>query len=314
MLRFLLQRLALMVPTIFFVSVIVFSLQQLLPGDPALTIAGDEASPAVVAEIRAKYHLDDPLPLRYGKWIAGLAHGDLGFSLRTQQPVTQLLAQKVPVTVELATLAMAVALTFGVLMGVVAAIWRGSAVDYIARSIALFGISMPSFWLGILFILLFSVKWRVLPASGSVSLIEDPIENLRSMIMPATVLGLVVSGVIMRHTRSAMIQVLSNDYVRTARAKGLAERTVIFVHALRNAALPIITLGALEFGQLLSGTVLTETVFSIPGFGKLVVDAVFNRDYAVVQGAVLCTAVVFLLLNLFADLAYAFVNPRLRTQ
>ena len=314
MLRFLLQRLALMVPTIFFVSVIVFSLQQLLPGDPALTIAGDEASPAVVAEIRAKYHLDDPLALRYGKWIAGLARGDLGFSLRTQQPVTQLLVQKVPVTVELATLAMAVALAFGVLMGVLAAIWRGSAIDYVARSIALFGISMPSFWLGILFILLFSVKWRVLPASGSVSLIDDPIENLRSMIMPATVLGLVVSGVIMRHTRSAMIQVLSNDYVRTARAKGLAERTVIFVHALRNAALPIITLGALEFGQLLSGTVLTETVFSIPGFGKLVVDAVFNRDYAVVQGAVLCTAVVFLLLNLFADLAYAFVNPRLRAQ
>jgi peptide/nickel transport system permease protein len=311
-LRFLLQRLALMVPTIFFVSVIVFSLQQLLPGDPALTIAGDEASPAVVAEIRAKYHLDDPLLLRYGKWIAGLAHGDLGFSLRTQQPVTQLLAQKVPVTIELATLAMAVALTFGVLMGVLAAIWRGSAIDYVARSIALFGISMPSFWLGILFILLFSVKWRLLPASGSTSLIDDPIENLRSMIMPATVLGLVVSGVIMRHTRSAMLQVLSNDYVRTARAKGLAERTVIFVHALRNAALPIITLGALEFGQLLSGTVLTETVFSIPGFGKLVVDAVFNRDYAVVQGAVLCTAVVFLLLNLFADLAYAFVNPRLR--
>lgn len=314
MARFLLQRIALMIPTIFFVSVIVFSLQQLLPGDPALTMAGDEASPAVIAEIRAKYHLDDPLLTRYGKWIAGLAQGDLGISLRTQQSVVQLLAQKVPVTLELATLAMVIALIFGVSMGILAAISRGGMVDYVARGVALFGISMPSFWLGILFILLFSVKWRILPASGSVSLMEDPVENLRSMIMPATVLGLAVSGVIMRHTRSAMLQVLSNDYVRTARAKGLKETTVVFIHALRNAALPIITLGALEFGQLLSGTVLTETVFSIPGFGKLVVDAVFNRDYAVVQGAVLCTALVFLLLNLLADLAYAVVNPRLRSQ
>jgi peptide/nickel transport system permease protein len=303
-----------MIPTIFFVSVIVFSLQQLLPGDPALTMAGDEASPAVIAEIRAKYHLDDPLLVRYGKWIADLAHGDLGISLRTQQSVVQLLAQKVPVTLELATLAMIIALTFGVSMGILAAIWRGGIVDYVARGVALFGISMPSFWLGILFILLFSVKWRILPASGSASLMEDPVENLRSMIMPATVLGLAVSGVIMRRTRSAMLQVLSNDYVLTARAKGLKETTVVFVHALRNAALPIITLGALEFGQLLSGTVLTETVFSIPGFGKLVVDAVFNRDYAVVQGAVLCTALVFLLLSLLADLAYALVNPRLRAQ
>ena len=314
MARFLLQRIALMIPTIFFVSVIVFSLQQLLPGDPALTMAGDEASPAVIAEIRAKYHLDDPLLTRYGKWVADLARGDLGISLRTQQSVVQLLAQKVPVTLELASLAMIIALTFGVSMGILAAISRGGIVDYVARGVALFGISMPSFWLGILFILLFSVKWRILPASGSVSLMEDPVENLRSMIMPATVLGLAVSGVIMRHTRSAMLQVLSNDYVRTARAKGLKETTVVFVHALRNAALPIITLGALEFGQLLSGTVLTETVFSIPGFGKLVVDAVFNRDYAVVQGAVLCTALVFLLLNLLADLAYAVVNPRLRSQ
>jgi peptide/nickel transport system permease protein len=312
MTRFLLQRLGLMIPTIFFVSVIVFSLQQLLPGDPALTMAGDEASPALIAEIRVKYHLDDPLLVRYGKWVAGIAQGDLGISLRTQQTVVELLIQKIPVTIELATLAMIIALTFGVSLGILAAIARGGPMDYVARCIALFGISMPAFWLGILFILLFAVKWRLLPASGYVPLMENPLENLRSMIMPAMVLGLAVSGVIMRHTRSAMLQVLSNDYVRTARAKGLAETTVIFVHALRNAALPVITLGALEFGQLLSGTVLTETVFSMPGFGKLVVDAVFNRDYAVVQGAVLCTAVVFLLLNLFADLAYAAVNPRLR--
>ena len=312
MTRFLLQRIGLMIPTIFFVSVIVFSLQQLLPGDPALTIAGDEASPALIAEIRAKYHLDDPLLVRYGKWVAGIAQGDLGISLRTQQTVVELLKQKIPVTLELATLAMIIALTFGVSMGILAAISRGGPMDYVARCIALFGISMPAFWLGILFILLFAVKWRILPASGYVPLTENPLENLRSMIMPATVLGLAVSGVIMRHTRSAMLQVLSNDYVRTARAKGLAETTVILVHALRNAALPVITLGALEFGQLLSGTVLTETVFSMPGFGKLVVDAVFNRDYAVVQGAVLCTALVFLFLNLFADLAYAAVNPRLR--
>jgi peptide/nickel transport system permease protein len=194
----------------------------------------------------------------------------------------------------------------------VSAVGKDSAWDYVANMVALWGLSTPNFWLGILLILLFSVSLGWLPASGYVSPFEDLWGNLAAMIMPAFVLGNGIAAVLMRHTRSAMLQVLSADYVRTARAKGLGERTVVLKHGLRNAMTPIITLGALEFGTLLSGAVLTEQVFSIPGFGKLIVDAVFNRDYAVIQGVVLFTSSVYILLNLMADMAYFLVNPRLR--
>jgi peptide/nickel transport system permease protein len=250
--------------------------------------------------------------VRYGYWIAGVAHGDLGESLRIQEPVLGLILQKLPVTIELASMAMLIALVIGVPTGIVSAVGKGTAWDYIANVIALWGLSTPNFWLGILMILLFSVQLGWLPASGYVSPFEDLKGNLAAMIMPAFVLGNAIAAVLMRHTRSAMLQVLNADYVRTARAKGLDERTVVLKHALRNALTPIITLGALEFGTLLSGAVLTEQVFSIPGFGKLIVDAVFNRDYAVVQGVVLFTSSVYIVLNLLADLAYFLVNPRLR--
>jgi len=205
-----------------------------------------------------------------------------------------------------------IALAIGIPAGILSAVKRDSAWDYLANVFALWGLSTPNFWLGILMILLFSVQLGWLPASGYVSPHEDWRANLATMIMPAFVLGNAIAAVLMRHTRSAMLQVLSADYVRTARAKGLNERTVVLKHALRNALTPIITLGALEFGTLLSGAVLTEQVFSIPGFGKLIVDAVFNRDYAVVQGVVLFTSTVYIVLNLLADLAYYLVNPRLR--
>jgi peptide/nickel transport system permease protein len=314
MLSYFLKRLLALIPTIFFVTVIVFSLQQLLPGDPAIILAGEDQDPTVIAYLRKEMHLDEPLPVRYGYWIAGVAHGDLGQSLRIQQPVVDLIRQKLPVTLELAGLAMLIALVIGIPAGIVSAVAKDSAWDYLANMLALWGLSTPNFWLGILMILLFSVSLGWLPASGYVSPFEDLKGNLASMIMPAFVLGNAIAAVLMRHTRSAMLQVLNADYVRTARAKGLKERTVVLKHALRNALTPIITLGALEFGTLLSGAVLTEQVFSIPGFGKLIVDAVFNRDYAVVQGVVLFTSSVYIVLSLLADMAYFLVNPRLRSQ
>ncbi|MES3001951.1 MAG: ABC transporter permease [Pseudomonadota bacterium] len=312
MTQYLLRRLAAILPTIFFVSVIIFGLQQLLPGDAAQVLAGEDQDPKVVEYLRHKMHLDEPFPVRYAYWISGVARGDLGESLRIQEPVLGLIVQKLPVTLELAAIAMLIALVIGIPAGIVSAVGKDTAWDYAANVIALWGLSTPNFWLGILMILLFSVQLGWLPASGYVSPFEDLRANLAAMIMPAFVLGNAIAAVLMRHTRSAMLQVLNADYVRTARAKGLDERTVVLKHALRNALTPIITLGALEFGTLLSGAVLTEQVFSIPGFGKLIVDAVFNRDYAVVQGVVLFTSTVYIVLNLLADLAYFLVNPRLR--
>jgi peptide/nickel transport system permease protein len=312
MLNYLLKRLAAIVPTIFFVTIIIFGLQQLLPGDPAVILAGENQDPDVIAYLQKKMHLDQPLPVRYAYWVAGVFQGDLGESLRIQQPVLDLLKEKLPVTLELAAIAMLIALVIGIPAGIVSAVGKDTVWDYAANVIALWGLSTPNFWLGILMILLFSVSLGWLPASGYVSPLEDLQANLAAMIMPAFVLGNAIAAVLMRHTRSAMLQVLNADYVRTARAKGLDERTVVLKHALRNALTPIITLGALEFGTLLSGAVLTEQVFSIPGFGKLIVDAVFNRDYAVVQGVVLFTSSVYIVLNLLADMAYFLVNPRLR--
>ena len=312
MFSFLLRRLASLLPTLVLVSMLIFGLQQLLPGDPAKILAGEDQDPQLIAYLQAKLHLDEPLPVRYGYWVWGVLQGDLGESVRTQLPVLDLILQKLPVTLELAVLAFLVAVLIGIPAGVVSAVARGSAWDHVANLLSLWGLSTPNFWLGILLIMLFSVHLGWLPASGYVSPFEDLAGNLAAMAMPAFVLGNAIAAVLMRHTRSAMLQVMSSDYVRTARAKGLNERTVVIKHALRNALTPIITLGALELGTLLSGAVLTEQVFTIPGFGKLIVDAVFNRDYAVVQGVVLFTASTYILLNLMADLAYFWVNPRLR--
>jgi peptide/nickel transport system permease protein len=311
-LKYLLQRLATIVPTLAFVSILIFGLQQLLPGDPALALAGEERDEEVIRYLRQKFHLDEPLPLRYWYWLSGVLHGDLGDSVRIQRPVTDLILEKLPVTLQLAAMAIVIALVIGITAGVIAAVKKDTAWDYAANVFALWGLSTPNFWLGILLILLFAVQLGWLPASGYVSPFEDLKGSLAAMIMPAFVLGNAFAAVLMRHTRSAMLQVLSSDYVRTARAKGLDERVVVLKHALRNALIPVITLGALGLGELLGGAVLTEQVFTIPGFGKLIVDAVFNRDYSVVQGVVLFTATVYITLNLLADLAYFLVNPRMR--
>jgi peptide/nickel transport system permease protein len=297
---------------LFFVSLLIFGLQQLLPGDPALALAGEDRDPSVIAYLQQKYHLDEPLPVRYLLWARGVLAGDLGESIRIKRPVLDLVVEKLPVTGELAAFAILIALSIGVPMGVLSAVNHGTVVDYAATMTELWGLSIPNFWLGILLILLFSVTLGLLPASGFVSPAESLSHNLATLVMPAFVLGNAIAAAMMRHTRSAMLGVLSADYVRTARAKGLNEARVVLHHALRNALIPVITLAALDFGALLSGAVLTEQVFTIPGFGKLIVDGVFNRDYAVVQGVVLCTALAYIVLNLLADIAYVLVNPRLR--
>ena len=307
------HRLAQIIPTLVLVSVLVFGLQQLMPGDPALVLAGEErGDPRVLAQIRSELWLDRPIPVQYLHWIGNVAQGNLGYSWRTRQPVSALIAQKLPVTAQLGIMAFFIAMLIGIPAGVVAAVKRNGPLDYVANAIGLAGLSMPNFWLGIMLILLVSVDLGWLPPSGYVPLTQDVWQSLATTIMPAFVLGNAIAAILMRHTRSAMLSVLDQDYVRTARAKGLSKTRVILHHALRNALIPVVTLAALELGTLLSGAVLTEQVFSIPGFGKMVVDAVFNRDYPVVQGVVLVTAFLFIVLNLLADILYVLINPRLR--
>ncbi|KAJ9431119.1 MULTISPECIES: ABC transporter permease [Pantoea] len=312
MLELIVKRLLLAIPTLLLVSIMVFALQKLLPGDPVLAMAGEERDPAVIAQLRAEYHLDDPIPTQYFAWIGNALTGDLGMSLRTKEPVTALIASKLPVTLELSLLAMIIALVIGISMGIIAAVRKDSWVDHTTNFVALSGISVPHFWLGILLILLFSVHLQWLPASGFVPVSEDVAQNLKTLLLPALVLGTGLAATLMRHTRASMIAVLKADYIRTARAKGLLAKKVVLKHALRNALMPIVTLTTLLFGELLGGAVLTEQVFTLPGFGKMIVDAVFNRDYAVVQGVVLVVAIGFLLLNLLADVLYLIINPKMR--
>jgi len=312
MLRVIANRLMVAVPTLILVSMLIFGLQKLLPGDPVLAMAGEDQDPQVIATLRVKYHLNEPVPVQYALWVKDVLHGDLGTSLRTDEPVSTLIAQKLPVTAQLAVMAMIFALGIGIPLGIVSAAYRGSAVDYGANVLALSGMSIPNFWLGIMLIFLVSVRWHLLPSSGYVPPTDDFWLSIKTMLMPAFVLGAALGAQLMRHTRSAMLSVLRADYIRTARAKGLLRGAVIVRHAFRNALIPIVTVLALLFGELLAGAVLTEQVFTIPGFGKLVVDAVFNRDYAVVQGVVLVTALSFIVVNLFADVLYILLNPRLR--
>lgn len=307
------KRLLVAIPTLLIISVFVFSLQKLLPGDPILAMAGEERDPVVIELLRAKYRMNDPVVYQYFYWLGSVVQGDFGTSLRTNQPVLELIAEKLPVTIQLAIMSMFFALIIGVPMGILAAVKQNTWIDYLANIIALSGLSIPNFWLGIMLILLVSVHLGWLPASGYESIFVDPVRSLKTMIMPSFVLGTGLAATLMRHTRSSMLSVMKSDYIRTARAKGLSTRQVVLSHSFRNALLPVITLTALLFGELLAGAVLTEQIFTIPGFGKLIVDAVFNRDYAVVQGVVLCTAVGFILMNLLADVVTVLLNPRMRS-
>jgi peptide/nickel transport system permease protein len=245
-------------------------------------------------------------------WLWGILQGDFGMSIRTRLPIGEMILEKLPVTIELSVLAMIIAVVIGIPAGVIAALKRGTPIDYGVSIVGLAGLSVPSFWLGIMLILVFAVRLGWLPSGGYVNFFDSPLDNLRYILMPAIVLGTAASAIVMRHTRSSMLTTLRQDYVRTARAKGLRERIVVIRHVLRNGLIPVVTMSTLQLGELLSGAVLTEQVFGIPGFGKMVVDGVFGRDYAVVQAVVLCSAAMFLLMNLFADIAYVILSPRLR--
>jgi peptide/nickel transport system permease protein len=312
MLLYILRRLAIAIPTLFLVSVMVFGLLKLLPGDPVIALAGEERDPAVIEYLRQKYSLDQPIYVQYGKWLGGVVQGDFGLSVRTRLPIGEMIVERLPVTIQLSVMAIIIAIAIGIPAGVIAALKRGTPVDYGVSILGLTGLSVPSFWLGIMLILVFAVRLGWLPSGGYVGFFQSPWENLRYTLMPSLVLGTAAAAIVMRHTRSSMLLVLKQDYVRTARAKGLKERIVVVRHVLRNGLIPVVTVSTLHFGELLSGAVLTEQVFGIPGFGKMVVDGVFGRDYAVVQAVVLCSAAMFLFMNLVADVAYVILSPRLR--
>jgi peptide/nickel transport system permease protein len=310
--EFLVRRAFVSAVTLVLISLIVFTGVRMIPGDPARVMAGTDADAAGIEEVREKYGLRDPIPLQYVRWIGLALRGDLGESIRTRQSVAWTVALKLPITVELACLALLIALSLAIPAGVIAAVRRNTAWDVLASAVSLCGVSIPNFWLGIMLILLVSVRLGWLPASGFVPLLEDPVDNVKRMIMPALVLGTALAAVLMRQTRNAMLEVLSADYIRTARSKGLAGFAVVVRHALRNGLIPVVTILGLQMGALMGGAVVTESIFVLPGFGRLIVEAVFTRDYPVVQGVVLLTASSYVLINLLVDVAYTLLNPRIR--
>ena len=308
---FLLRKAGAALIVVFLASILVFAGVRALPGDPALALGGEQRDPAVLAQIREKYGLDRPVPVQYGKWVWLALHGDLGTDSR-KLPVAHTIVSRLPITLELAFLAVLIGSAIGITAGVVAAVRRGKASDYSATTLALVGLSVPHFWLGLLLIVLFAVDLGWLPASGFVSLGDDPLQNLRHLLLPAVVLGTGLSAVLMRQMRSAMLDSLSADYVRTARAKGLPEWRVVGVHALRNSLITVTTVIGLQLGALISGAVITEQIFGIAGFGRLTIDAVQQRDYALIQGVVLVVAAGYVVINLLVDVAYSLLNPRIR--
>jgi len=311
-LDFLVRRVAISIVTLFVISLIVFTGVRMIPGDPARVMGGTDADAAGLAEIRQKYGLDDPIPVQYLRWIGLALRGDLGESIRTRESVVWTVARKLPITMELACLSLLVALALAIPAGVFSAVRRNSAWDFLANAVSLCGLSVPSFWLGIMLILLLSVRLHWLPASGFVPIWENPLGNLQRMLMPAFVLGAGLAAALMRQTRNSMIEILSADYVRTAWSKGLAGRAVIFRHAFRNGLIPVVTILGLQTGALMGGAVVTEQIFVVPGFGRLIVEAVFTRDYPLVQGVVLITASTYVLVNLLVDVSYSVLNPRIR--
>ncbi|GAA4991616.1 ABC transporter permease [Actinopolymorpha pittospori] len=311
---YLLHRLWQSVVTLVLATIVVFLGIRALPGDPALALAGEERDPASLAAIRAKYGLDDPLLVQYWHFVSNSLRGDLGTSIRTDTPVTSMIATALPVTLELSLLSLAVAALVGIGAGVVAAVRRGRAIEWAANALALAGLSVPNFWLGLIAIVYLAVAVQLFPASGYVPFTSDPIGNLHHLVLPSLVIGTGLAAVIMRQTRSSMLEALSTDYVRTARAKGLPAYTVITRHALRNSLIVVVTIVGLQLGALISGAVVTERIFGLPGFGKLTIDAVFQRDYPVIQAVVLVTAAAYILINLLVDLLYSVIDPRIRVR
>jgi peptide/nickel transport system permease protein len=308
---FILRKVGAALIVVFLASVLVFAGVRAIPGDPALALAAENRDPEALAAIREKYGLDEPIPIQYVRWVGLAVQGDLGTDNRGL-PVAETIVTRLPLTLELAALALLFGTVLGIGAGVIAAVRRGKASDYAATTVALLGLSVPHFWLGLLMIIVFAVNLNWLPAGGYVPFREDPIGNLEHMLMPAIVLGAGLSAVVMRQMRSAMLESLSADYVRTARAKGLSEWSVVGKHALRNSLITVTTVIGLQLGALISGAVITEQIFGIAGFGRLTVDSIAQRDYPLIQGVVLVVAVGYVVVNLFVDLAYSMINPRIR--
>lgn len=311
---FILRRLLLLIPVLLGVSIVVFTMIHAIPGDPSQILIGtdQQISDEQRAIIRQHYGLDQPLPVQYGKWIGQVLQGDLGTSIRTKRALTYELRLRLPVTVELTLLAGLLGTIPAVAIGVVAAVRRNSRLDYFATIGTLIGISVPNFLLATLLVLLFSVKLKWLPPIGYVSIRDDFVQNLKVMIMPAISLALPLAAILMRYTRSSVLEALTSDHVRVARAKGLSQRTVLGRHVLRNASIPIITIAGIQLATLLGGTVIIERIFSLPGIGSYIVDGINNRDYAVVTSVTLVMSTIFVLVSLFVDILYAVMDPRLR--
>jgi peptide/nickel transport system permease protein len=308
--RFLLAKAAGMLSVLALVAVLVFVLTRAAPGDPVAVLLGDQATAEDVARVRQQYGLDRPLPVQFAYWLREVLGGNLGQSIFLQRPVTQALAERAEPTVLLAAMAVVIAAAIGLPCGIASAVFRGRWIDQACSGIAMLGASIPSFWLGLVLIQMFAVGLGWFPVSGYGAPGAPLVERLHALVLPAGVLGLLNSALILRFTRSAMLDVLGEDYVRTARSKGLPEGTVVLKHALRNALVPIVTVLGLTVALMIGGAVVTETVFGLPGIGSLVVNAVLRRDYPVIQGALLVVALVYVLINLAVDLLYAVVDPR----
>ena len=310
--RYILTRLVQIIPVLLGVLVAVFIMLKLTPGDPATAILGVQASPSEVARVRHAMGLDRPWPVQFGVWLGNALRGDLGESYISKKPVSELILTRLPVTIELTIFAMLLATLVGVPAGIISAAKRYTSVDYILTSLALFGVSMPSFWFAILLILFFSLYLGWLPASGYFPWSRGWWPHLKSLIMPGVSLGLFLAGALVRFSRASMIETLVQDYIRTAHAKGLARSVVVMRHALKNALIPTVTVLGIQFGALLGGAVITETVFAFPGVGTMLLTAVNQRDFPVVQGVTLFIALLFTLTNLLVDLLYTWLNPRIR--
>jgi peptide/nickel transport system permease protein len=310
--RYIIKRLVYLIPVLFFITIIVFSFIHLIPGDPVRMIYGVRATEEKLAVVRAQLHLDKPVYVQYILWLSNVLRGDFGKSLRSNEPVFPIIVQKLGPTLVLSLFSMIISVSISIVLGVLAASRRNTFTDFGIMGFAVLGISIPVFWSGLLMIMLFSLVLRWFPSMGYVGLFENPLQFLRHIILPAVTLGFALAGYTTRMTRSQMLDVLSQDYIRTARAKGVTEKLVIYKHALRNGLLPIVTAIGLQFGFLMGGQILIEEIFAWPGIGRLAVKAIFNRDYTMVQGVVLIVAVIFVIVNLLVDVLYAYLNPRIR--
>ena len=313
MIRYILRRLLLMIPVAFLVTIGVFALARLSPADPVLVFAGEDRNPAAMAAIRTELGLDQPVPVQYVAWLSRAVQGDLGRSFQNKQRVSEAIIERLPATFELGLAALLISITFALAIGILSAVKRNSVVDLLSTSVTLMGVSFPSFFLGILLILLFAyvIPGRIFPPGGYVPLTTDVAENLRRLVLPAVTLATASLALNLRQVRSSLLEVFGNDYMRTARAKGLREGTVITRHALKNALIPVVTLIGIQVGAIIEGAVITETIFSWPGIGRLAVQAIPSNDYPVVQGVVLVSAFSFMLSTLFVDVLYAWIDPRI---